>query len=258
MFPYFFSIIIPTFNSERTLIECLSSVLSQTFGNYEVLVIDGGSVDSTVNILKSAGFGSKMQWITESDEGIYDAMNKGIRMARGEWLFFLGSDDFFYDSKVLTDVKDQIDRHATSKFIYGDVFTSDGYIQKFESFSFDVLIQKNICHQAIFYHSSLFSAIQYDVRLKLLADWDFNLKVYRPSNYPVYIPRVISGYSMNGVSSDWLKGPEYKNSFSNKKHLIVKYRGLIAYYQYLVRRYILMARKRLKLALNGNDRTHVF
>ncbi|MDB5149463.1 MAG: glycosyl transferase family 2 [Mucilaginibacter sp.] len=90
-----FSIIIATYNSEKTLIRCINSIIEQNFKNYELIIIDGGSTDGTVNIIKQ--FDSNISsWISEKDKGIYDAWNKGVRMAKGEWITFVGSDDSLY------------------------------------------------------------------------------------------------------------------------------------------------------------------
>src|SRR5690606_10153742 len=96
------SIIIPTYNSAKTLRQALTSVVGQTYKKIEVLIIDGCSNDDTLVIVQSyAAEDSRLKWVTEPDNGIYDAMNKGIQLAKGEWLYFLGSDDKLHDEYVL-------------------------------------------------------------------------------------------------------------------------------------------------------------
>ena len=100
------SIITVTFNSEKTLRYTIESVLNQNYDDIEYLIIDGGSTDSTLDIIKcyEPKFEGKLHYISEPDKGIYDAMNKGILMATGNVVGFLNSDDLFIDKKVAEDI----------------------------------------------------------------------------------------------------------------------------------------------------------
>ncbi len=96
------SIIIPTYNSAKTLSKCLDSLVNQTFQNFEVIILDGKSSDDTVSIsLRYTDIFKNIRLISERDKGIYHAMNKGIEMAKGEWLYFLGSDDYILENSTL-------------------------------------------------------------------------------------------------------------------------------------------------------------
>ena len=97
------SIIIPTCNSAKTLSRCLDSVISQSFTDWEVLMKDGVSNDDTI-IIASSYQDSRIRIYSEPDKGIYDAMNKGIDKAQGEWLYFLGSDDWLLNNCVLEEI----------------------------------------------------------------------------------------------------------------------------------------------------------
>lgn len=97
------SIIIAVFNAASTIKHCLDSVLAQQGTAYELIVIDGGSIDGTVEILRSYEAG-RFNWISESDEGVYDAWNKGISRAKGKWIMFLGSDDHLATVNTLSDL----------------------------------------------------------------------------------------------------------------------------------------------------------
>src|SRR5688572_7883253 len=100
-----FSIIIPTFNSSLTLRACLDSIAGQTFKNYEVIIMDGLSEDNTIQLANNYRSSlPNLRVISEKDYGIYDAMNKSIKIAKGSWLYFMGSDDFFYDRGVLENI----------------------------------------------------------------------------------------------------------------------------------------------------------
>src|SRR2546422_844446 len=98
-----FSIILPTFNSAAQIATALESILNQTFNDFEILVLDGCSGDNTIEIAKSYKDTRIRIW-SEKDEGIYDAMNKGIEKATGKWLYFLGSDDELYNNAILEKV----------------------------------------------------------------------------------------------------------------------------------------------------------
>jgi glycosyltransferase involved in cell wall biosynthesis len=101
----FLSIVIPTYNSEKTIERCLNSLTCQTYQDFEICIIDASSLDRTLE--KIDEFQSKFQnlrVVSEADKGTYDAMNKGIDLAQGEWIYFLGSDDTIYDDNVFADI----------------------------------------------------------------------------------------------------------------------------------------------------------
>lgn len=100
------TVITVTYNSEATVAETMDSVLAQIYPNIEYIVVDGGSTDKTIDIIRQyePRFQGRMRWISKPDQGIYDAMNKGIAMATGEVIGMLNSDDLFIDAEVLTDI----------------------------------------------------------------------------------------------------------------------------------------------------------
>ena len=112
------SLITVTYNSSKTLFETLHSVLNQTYSEIEYIIIDGASKDNTVSIIKEyePKFQGRMKWISERDKGLYDAMNKGIRMATGDVVGILNSDDLFMDNKVLEDVAAAFDEKTDAVF----------------------------------------------------------------------------------------------------------------------------------------------
>lgn len=118
-----FSIITATFNSENTIRDTIESVLSQSFQSYEYLVIDGGSKDSTISIVKEylPAFEGRLRFVSEPDKGIYDAMNKGFKMAGGDYLALINSDDFFSDGQALEKVSDCFDRNPDADAVYADL-----------------------------------------------------------------------------------------------------------------------------------------
>ena len=126
------SIITATYNSEATIADTINSVLSQNYSDIEYLVIDGGSSDGTLDIVKANAprFDGKLRWVSESDRGIYDAMNKGIRMATGDIIGILNSDDYYTSNDVLSTYAEAF---KTSKVdaVYGDIhFIREGQPHK--------------------------------------------------------------------------------------------------------------------------------
>lgn len=117
------SIITVTFNSNSTVRDTIESVLSQKYQDYEYLVIDGGSKDSTVDIIKEyePKFEGKMRWVSEKDKGMYDGINKGIRMATGDVVGIINSDDFYHRTDIFDVIAKSFVENPAVQAIYGDV-----------------------------------------------------------------------------------------------------------------------------------------
>lgn len=201
-----FSIIVPTFNSEKTIGRCLNSILHQKFLDFQILILDNDSSDGTRNVVNSFS-DSRINFITESDFGVYDAMNKGLRMAKGQWLYFMGSDDFFYDHFVLENIYKYI-LNTSLPVIYGNVkiigetgWARDGEVYA-GFFSKNRMLRKAICHQAIFYKKEfLFQHnLSFNLKYFVSADWDFNLRCRRISNFK-YVDLIIAVFEAGGISS---------------------------------------------------------
>ena len=127
------SIITVSYNSAKTIKDTIDSVLRQKYSDYEYLVVDGASKDGTVDIIREyePKFEGRMCWASESDRGIYDAMNKGIKMATGDVVGILNSDDFFTDIDVLERVAKEFEADTALEAIYGDVhFVKDEDLTK--------------------------------------------------------------------------------------------------------------------------------
>lgn len=117
-----FSLVSVTFNSDATLNDTIESILNQSFPNLEYIVVDGLSKDNTVNVIKEyePRFEGRLKWISEKDAGLYDAMNKGIRMATGDIVGIINSDDFYHRTDILAKVADAF-QDKTVQAVYGDV-----------------------------------------------------------------------------------------------------------------------------------------
>jgi len=118
------SIIIPTFNSSETIQDTINSVVSQNYKNYEIIIVDKNSKDKTIEIIKKNRL-IDIKFIIENDNGIYDAINKGIKLSTGKIISLLHSDDIFYDNKVLDNVVKAFTAYET-KIVYGDLL----YVKK--------------------------------------------------------------------------------------------------------------------------------
>jgi glycosyltransferase involved in cell wall biosynthesis len=199
------SIVIPTYNSRQLLSACVDSIRAQTFSDYEIVVVDGASQDGTVALIEElAAKYSNVRWQSGKDQGVYDAMNKGVRLAQGRWLLFLGADDRLHSRTVL----EQLAPHLREDldFVYGDValvndpWGRDGTIYGGE-FSAADLASRNICHQSIFYARSLFSRFgSYNQKYRAFADWDLNLRLFGKVRKK-HVPITVADFHGGGLSS---------------------------------------------------------
>lgn len=202
----FISIIIPTLNSGKTLAAALDSIQRQTFADWEVRIMDGASTDDTLAV---AGQFRDPRFLvhSEPDSGVYDAMNHGIAVARGRFLFFLGSDDTLTNSNVLQEVYDGIRAHPGHALYYGNIYIHQGAAWSESQtvydgpFSLGKILEKNLPHQATFYHRSIFRRFgNYNLRYAICADYDLNLRVF-PKVSSRYLDLTVSDFSAGGLSS---------------------------------------------------------
>ncbi|MEM6107859.1 glycosyltransferase family 2 protein [Mycobacterium sp. 050272] len=223
-----FSIIIPTFNVAVTLGACLESVVSQSYRNFEVVLVDGGSTDATVDIAKSfiPMLDTRLIIHSRSDQGVYDAMNRGVDMATGDWLLFLGADDALYDADTLARVNAFLGEHEHSDLVYGDVIMRSNSSRQAGAFDLDRLVfEENICQQAIFYRRELFAGIgPFNLRYPIWADWDFNIRCFsNPALVTRYMDIVIARYNdMSGVSAK--EDKEFKKRLPNSSLYVFRAR----------------------------------
>ena len=193
------SIITVCYNAVDTIEKTILSVISQTYSDVEYIVVDGSSTDGTTDVIKKYA-GNIAKWISEPDMGIYDAMNKGVKYATGEWLFFLNSDDVFYNEKVLQRVLPKLIDKRT--IYYGDVLQIPDNVLYGGKFSKTKICGRNICHQSIFYPISVFEKYSYELKYRIYADWNLNLMCFADKDFTFeYIGEIITLYSMEGLSS---------------------------------------------------------
>jgi len=216
------SIIICTYNSSKTLPKTLNSILTQSYDDYEVLAIDGLSSDGTIEIIKSyeKKFNGKLRFISEKDSGVYEAMNKGIDLAKGDWIYFLGSDDVFYSKNVLERISKEIEK-SDWDVVYGNVKWGETEKIYDGEFSRLKLMSQNICHQAIFFRRSIFQKFgKFEIKYKALADYVFNMKWFNDKNVKrEYVELVVAKYNTAGLSAN-IQDEEFEK---NRSRIIEQY-----------------------------------
>lgn len=196
-----FSIITPTHNAYGHLEKCINSIFNQSFSKWEHIIVDGGSSDGTLELIKKY---PHLKWISEPDVGIYDAMNKGIKLAKGEWLYFLGADDYLYDNKVFENLISHLKSNVD--VVYGNVSSTRWNGLYDGEFNSKKITDKNICHQAIFLRRIVFDKVGlFNLRFKVYADWEHNWRwFFNPSIKHKYAPLTIAEYADGGFSSNSL------------------------------------------------------
>lgn len=200
---FLISIITVNFNNFEGLKKTKDSISKQTFKNFEYIVIDGGSTDGSKEFIET-NKDCFTYWVSEPDKGIYNAMNKGIKVAKGNYLFFLNSGDEFIDSNALNKVAIHLEAYD---IIYFNINVKEGdknYIKKCpDTMSFSYLHNDTIPHQSVFIKKSLFEKVgYYDEGLKIVSDWKFlimSLIKYNASYK--YVDEVFSIFYRDGISS---------------------------------------------------------
>jgi len=202
----FFSIILPTYNSELSLKTTLDSLLNQTYSNFEILLMDGGSKDATIAIAESYN-DCRIKIHSEPDRGVYDAMNKGMGLAIGDWLYFIGSDDYLHTSDVLQNISSKI-KIIKNHVFYGNViingdagWAKDGQIYN-GKYTLQRLLRGNICHQSIFYRRSFLieNNLIYNLSYPIVADWDFNIQCRLKTSF-TYLDTIVAVFNAGGIST---------------------------------------------------------
>jgi putative colanic acid biosynthesis glycosyltransferase len=227
------SIITVVRNGEKYLEETIKSVISQTYANVEYILIDGSSTDKTLDIIKKYE-DTIAFWMSEPDKGIYDAMNKGIDLSTGEWVYFLGSDDKLDNLYTI----DNINKFLNEEFsiVFGNIKYTNNKIVK-SKFSLKTLLHNTIHHQSAFYNKELFKNWRYDYSLKLISDYELNLKIYLNKNRFVYLNKIIAICNNEGESRSLLKRAFDETNLIRGKYLNLEYNyilSIIYYFKYKV------------------------
>lgn len=196
------SIITINLNNKEGLEKTIRSVIEQTYTDFEYIVIDGGSTDGSVDIIRQNKI---TRWISEKDTGIYNAMNKGIGLSKGEYCLFLNSGDYLYSEDTLSEV---IKMNPVEDIVYGNMFikSSHGemrYGEMPDTITLEQMIKDTLWHPVSFIKRHLFDKYgYYREDLKIASDYDFffkNIIINKVSTRHIPIP--IAVFDLNGISS---------------------------------------------------------
>lgn len=209
------SIITPAYNSGKTIRDTIESVLSQKYADFEHIIVDGNSTDDTLEIIKEYEdrYNGKLKFISEPDNGIYDAMNKGIKMATGDVIGTLNSDDFFTSEESLSKISEELDE---ADCVYGDIHFVNPHdlskpVRYYSSANFSPAKMRMgfmpahpsfYCRRKVYEESGL-----YDISFKIAADFEFLLRtIYVRGIKTKYVPfdfvtMRTGGASTSGISS---------------------------------------------------------
>ena len=217
------TIITICYNAEALIAETIESVVNQTYGEIEYIIIDGGSKDRTVEIAKS--YGDRVRkLISECDHGIYDAMNKGISHASGDWILFINSGDKLYDCNVIKRFVDYIQSQPERTVYIGSIITSiDNETRKVVNPKTKVSPWYTPPHQGMFFPREILEKEKYDLSYRILADRELYVRIIKSYGYtPVILPFIVAYYDLEGVSSD---GSKALKIFAEAKRIQKKYGG---------------------------------
>ncbi|MEZ4841437.1 MAG: glycosyltransferase family 2 protein [Flavobacteriaceae bacterium] len=211
------SIITASYNSEKTIGNTIESILNQTYKNIEYIIVDGASTDNTLNIIKS--YQNKFRdadidfkFISEPDKGVYEAWNKALKLTRGEWLVFLGSDDYFKSNTIiqrsLSTLKNAAEREIN--YVYGKIEHINNNGESIEIIGNSWETQKerfsyimNVGHSGSFNHKSLFENHgKFNEEFKIAGDYEFLLREFKnKSNDAIFFDEVTIVMRQGGLSA---------------------------------------------------------
>lgn len=199
------TIITINYNNNLGLIKTIESIINQTWTDFEFIIIDGGSTDESLSTIKKYER-HITYWVSEKDKGVYDAMNKGIQLAKGTFVNFMNSGDYYYTNTVLEEIHHKFKNDVG--ILYGDsfYFNEAGYdrIEKTPSkLTFSHFVNSGINHQASFIKRDLFfKYFMYNLEYKISSDWEFFIYVLCKKNEPYeYLQKTICYYDFSGISA---------------------------------------------------------
>lgn len=209
------SIITATYNSVKTVQTCFDSVLDQTFPKVEHIIIDGGSLDGTVDLIKEyANTKSNVNWVSEKDNGIYDALNKGISLATGDIIGFVHSDDYLASKDILKNIVELFDSEKVDG-VYGnlhyvDFNDSSHVIRNWKSQIFKPSLLNRgwmPAHPTLFLNSSIYKEEgAFNTKFKIAADYDFILRIFKNPEFKfAFLEKTVVKMRVGGASNNGIK-----------------------------------------------------
>jgi glycosyltransferase involved in cell wall biosynthesis len=213
-------------NGEKTLQETILSVVNQTYKNVEYIIVDGASTDGTLEVIKK--YEDRIDyWISEPDKGIYDAMNKGIDLAAGDYIALLNSDDW-YEQNACEIVAGKIKEEKYDVY-YGMARIVDNknnktmFVYGHEIYAIN---HNMISHPTCFISKEIYSKFKYDLNYKSASDYDFIIKIYKSSASFCFVEKTMVNFRTGGISQS------YKNNFETIE--IKKKYGFISLRNYYI------------------------
>lgn len=215
------TIITCCYNSDKTIETCVKSILEQLTEEVEYLIIDGNSKDDTLNILNK--YKNKIHIISEKDTGIYNAMNKGIMNAQGDYILFMNSDDKLHKDSlnvILESLKTNKDCYYGDTETHYLVGTSDYSKIEIAGENFKLLSKNPLYyHQSFWCKRSVIEKVgKFDEQFKIAADWELMFRLYNLNYSFEHINSVIADYYFGGVSSKWHVGERHRVRKKNKAY----------------------------------------
>lgn len=197
-----FTVITVCFNAEQAIGGAIRSLRAQHFRDFEWLVVDGASRDRTLEIVGSIS-DLNVRIISEPDKGIYDAMNKGVAAAQGDYVFFLNADDAFADENVLSAVAGLLGGPDRPDVLVGriwHVFDSFRILRDFSHLSYHRLLIDSLCHQATFCRRDFLQRSGgFDLQYRMCADYDWFLRAYRAGGRFQFCDQIVANFSADGA-----------------------------------------------------------
>ena len=203
------SVVTISYNSSKTIRNTIDSVLSQDYENIEYIVIDGNSTDETTDIIRS--YGDKISYfISEKDDGLYDAMNKGIRAATGDIIGILNSDDFYYTNHVISDIAEMFIFNETDAvygdLLYVDTIDTDNIRRYWKSGDFVLKNMRKgwtVPHPTFFVKKEIYNRYGlYSIRLKSASDYEMIIRLlYKNKIIVNYLPKILVKMRIGGISN---------------------------------------------------------
>ena len=195
-----YSIITINYNNQDGLKKTIKSVVNQTSTDYEFIVIDGGSTDGSIDVIKEIE-NHITYWVSEKDNGVYHAMNKGVAQAHGDYLLFMNSGDCFYAPDILSSVGKYKEDIICGKVLKGDSTWPSGHNKP--TISLVDLMRGSLPHQAMFIKRELLVKHPYDEKYKILSDWKFCIETIIFDNCSFHnIDIIVANYDTTGISTN--------------------------------------------------------
>ena len=215
------SIITVVFNGAKTLTQTIESVINQTYQNIEYIIIDGGSSDGSNEIVKKYSKYISFH-ISEPDNGLYDAMNKGIANANGEIIGIINSDDW-YENNAIELIVSAFQKNPKKKIFHGDRYNilnnEEKTVQKFNSCELKLIYYgMTYNHPSMFIHKDIYDKNRYNTDLRVFSDYELVLKIFLiDKNLFCYIPKAYVNYRIDGISSKLSITEKIKEGYISRK-----------------------------------------